>query len=245
MAGGGTRGARAAKRSGKESKRLRELERELRRKDKALAETAALLVLQKKVRGHLGGRGRRHGARRATNDPRAHRRGGRSAARGVRRPARCSGLCSRRRAVARPGGWRGSGAQGPRNAGARCPTRRQKHVLETANRPEFRDKSPRQIVPLLADKGIYIASESTFYRVLRRGRSARPPQPLRPARRHRPKEHVARGPNEVWSWDITYLRSPGPRRLLLSVPGGRRLQPEDRRLGACATRSPQRRAASS
>jgi hypothetical protein len=41
-----------AKGSGRsaDSKRIKELERELRRKDKALAETAALLVLQKKVR---------------------------------------------------------------------------------------------------------------------------------------------------------------------------------------------------
>jgi transposase len=35
---------------GVDGKRVKELERELRRKDKALAETAALLVLQKKVR---------------------------------------------------------------------------------------------------------------------------------------------------------------------------------------------------
>jgi transposase-like protein len=35
---------------GGEGKRIKELERELRRKDKALAEAAALLVLQKKVR---------------------------------------------------------------------------------------------------------------------------------------------------------------------------------------------------
>ena len=34
---------------GADSKRIKELERELRRKDRALAETAALLVLQKKV----------------------------------------------------------------------------------------------------------------------------------------------------------------------------------------------------
>ncbi|MFM2417960.1 MAG: hypothetical protein RL385_2683 [Pseudomonadota bacterium] len=39
-------------------------------------------------------------------------------------------------------------------------------VVETANLPEFRDLSPRQIVPKLADRGVYLASESTFYRVL-------------------------------------------------------------------------------
>lgn len=38
-----------------EAKRIRELEREVARKDKALAETAALLVLQKKARALLGG----------------------------------------------------------------------------------------------------------------------------------------------------------------------------------------------
>jgi putative transposase len=81
-------------------------------------------------------------------------------------------------------------------------------VLKIANSPEYRDKSPKQIVPSLADQDTYIASESTFYRVLRdeeqlahRGR-AKPPV-SRP-----PREHRATGPKQVFSWDITYLRSP-------------------------------------
>lgn len=80
-------------------------------------------------------------------------------------------------------------------------------VLDTANLPEFRNLSPRQIVPLLADRGQYIASESTFYRVLREAGQLAHRQHARPASHSRPREHVARGPNEVWSWDITYLRS--------------------------------------
>ncbi len=36
-----------------------------------------------------------------------------------------------------------------------------------ATSPEFRDVSPHQIVPALADQGRYLASESTFYRILR------------------------------------------------------------------------------
>jgi putative transposase len=79
-------------------------------------------------------------------------------------------------------------------------------VIAVATSPEFRDASPKQIVPLLADRGIYVASESTMYRVLhdadlqhRRGR-ARPPTP-------RPREHRADGPWQVASWDITYLPS--------------------------------------
>ncbi|PHJ36913.1 hypothetical protein P378_19515 [Desulforamulus profundi] len=40
-------------------------------------------------------------------------------------------------------------------------------IIKTANQPEFKSLPPSQIVPRLADEGIYIASESTFYRVLK------------------------------------------------------------------------------
>lgn len=36
-----------------------------------------------------------------------------------------------------------------------------------ATTPESRNVSPKQVVPRLADRGVYLASESTFYRVLR------------------------------------------------------------------------------
>ncbi len=81
-------------------------------------------------------------------------------------------------------------------------------LLRVANSLEYRDLSPKQIVPRLADEKKYIASESTFYRVLReekqmahRGRAKAP-------RSKPPAEHCATGPRQVWSWDITYLRSP-------------------------------------
>ena len=79
-------------------------------------------------------------------------------------------------------------------------------ILLTCNEPEFAALPPGQIVPILADRGLFIGSERSFYRVLhchgqanRRGR-ARPPQEPRPVPRLR-----ADGPNQVWSWDITYL----------------------------------------
>ena len=82
-------------------------------------------------------------------------------------------------------------------------------VLQVANDPQYRDLSPKQIVPILADEGIYIASESTFYRILREEKQLVHRESSRPAtERHRPDEHVATGPNQVWSWDITYLRGP-------------------------------------
>ncbi len=40
-------------------------------------------------------------------------------------------------------------------------------VLATVNAPQFRDLSPNQIVPRLADQGRYIGSEATLFRILR------------------------------------------------------------------------------
>jgi transposase InsO family protein len=81
-----------------------------------------------------------------------------------------------------------------------------KRILEVVNSPEYRDLSPNQIVPRLADQGEYIGSESTMYRILRqegqqnhRGRSKAP-------ERRGPSSHEATGPNQLLSWDITYLR---------------------------------------
>jgi transposase InsO family protein len=80
-------------------------------------------------------------------------------------------------------------------------------VVAVATSSQFRDLSPAQIVPILADGGVYIASEATFYRILREQRLLSHRSSARPARYSRPTEHVATGPNQVWSWDITYLRS--------------------------------------
>jgi len=81
-------------------------------------------------------------------------------------------------------------------------------ILVICNSEEFRSQSPKQIVPTLADRGLYIASESSFYRILRdanqlqhRGRTASP------VSRKRPEAYTADAANQVWSWDITYLAS--------------------------------------
>ncbi len=87
------------------------------------------------------------------------------------------------------------------------PAEREK-VLETVNTPEFRDLSPRQIVPTLADRGVYLASESTVYRILHEEDQMRHRAASKPPTKRSVKEHVATGPNQVWSWDITYLQGP-------------------------------------
>lgn len=79
-------------------------------------------------------------------------------------------------------------------------------VLAVAHSSEFGHLPPSQIVPRLADQGRYLASESTFYRVLKaenqlaHRRSERPAQP-----RSKPRAICAMAPNQVYSWDITYL----------------------------------------
>ncbi len=54
---------------------------------------------------------------------------------------------------------------------------------------------------------MYIASESTFYRILREEDQLAHRGTTRPVKHTRPKSHTATGPNQVWSWDITYLPS--------------------------------------
>ena len=81
-------------------------------------------------------------------------------------------------------------------------------ILQTVNEPSFASLPPSQIVPALADQGVYIASESSFYRVMRRvGEQNYRGRALRPS--GKPKaSHCATAPNQVWSWDITYLSGP-------------------------------------
>jgi len=111
--------------------------------------------------------------------------------------------------------WRaGDGlARGDRRPDAHRPTpphaltaAERARIVAVANEPRFAETPPARIVPALADEGIYIASESSFHRVLRahgqmnrRGR-ARPPRAARP-----PSTHVATGPGQVWCWDVTFL----------------------------------------
>lgn len=80
-------------------------------------------------------------------------------------------------------------------------------IVTVCNEPRFASLPPSQIVPRLADEGGYLASESSFYRVLHaagqqhhRGR-ARAPQVREPA------SHEATAPNQVWCWDVSYLPS--------------------------------------
>ena len=80
-------------------------------------------------------------------------------------------------------------------------------IIKTVSSPEYADLAPSQIVPKLADEGKYIASETTIYKVLKeekmnthRGRTS-------PPVKREPPTHVATAPNQVWTWDITWLNA--------------------------------------
>lgn len=108
--------------------------------------------------------------------------------------------------------WRQKGdgqdqRKGPLTAPANKLSKQERQqILDISNSAPFRDLSPKQIVPKLADQGVYMASESTFYRVLKEHAMLAHRQASKPAV-IRPKEHVATGPCQVWSWDITYLQT--------------------------------------
>jgi len=81
-------------------------------------------------------------------------------------------------------------------------------VLAVANSDEFGHLPPSQIVPRLADQGNYLASESTFYRILREEKQLAHRRSERPAQtRTKPRAICATAPNQLYSWDITYLPS--------------------------------------
>src|SRR4030095_4354559 len=81
-----------------------------------------------------------------------------------------------------------------------------RQLLTVANSAEFGHLPPSQIVPRLADRGDYIASQSTFYRVLRAENTLKPRGSDPPANpRHKPLALTATAPNQLYSWDITYL----------------------------------------
>lgn len=77
--------------------------------------------------------------------------------------------------------------------------------MDAMNRPEYRNLTPHQIVPMMAENAEYIASESTAYRLLGASKQLAHRATSRPPKNHRPMELVATAPNQVWSWDITYL----------------------------------------
>ncbi len=129
---------------------------------------------------------------------------------GCRKVKACEALGVSVRTVQR---WERGGSADRRKGSRAMPANRlsdaeRARVVAVLNAPAHCDKSPNQLVPMLADRGEYIASESTMYRILRAEKMLAHRQGSAPARRHEPTPRIATGPNQVWSWDITFLASP-------------------------------------
>lgn len=106
----------------------------------------------------------------------------------------------------KPGGLQDSRKNAVKEPVNKLSIEERQEIIKICNRAEYANLPASQIVPAMADKGEYIASESTFYRVLReasqvnhRGRASAPKNV------HKPTGYKATGANQVWSWDITYL----------------------------------------
>lgn len=84
----------------------------------------------------------------------------------------------------------------------------QERIVSLCNQSAFVDLPPTQIVPALMDQGVYVASESSFYRVLKKnGQLHHRGKSRVPQRKATLTTHTANGPCEVWCWDITYCAS--------------------------------------
>jgi len=82
-------------------------------------------------------------------------------------------------------------------------------IIKVSNESNYADLPPSKIVPKLADEGRYLASESTFYRVLKAENQLQHRQKSKPARQvKKPRALTATGANQLYSWDITYLPTP-------------------------------------
>lgn len=82
----------------------------------------------------------------------------------------------------------------------------QEAILSIVNEPRFAEAPPARIVPVLADEGVYLASESSFHRVLRAaGQAGRRGRAKTPRKSRPPTTHIATTPNQVWCWDMTFL----------------------------------------
>jgi putative transposase len=182
------------------------LRRELRRKEKALAEVAALLILQKKSENLGARRGKLTMIALRDEKMQDIKEAQRS---GARQSKACeiSGISAKtfKRWCDESGGNDGRLDTGREPHNKLTELERQ-CIISTACKSEYAALSAAKLVPTLADKGIYIGSESTVYRVLKANGQLKHRQKSKPAKKNnKPMPFIARQPNQIYSWDITYL----------------------------------------
>ena len=185
------------------------LKKELNRKDKALAETAALLVLQKKVNSIWGQRrGRLTVSHERVEMINLIKQAQLS---GARQTKACEIVGISAKTFQR---W----VQNKHHRDGRLDVRiepanklsllERQCIIKIANSAEYAHLPPSKIVPMLADNGQYIASESSFYRILSAEKQLKHRQKMNVTKQiKKPRALKATSSNQVYSWDITYLPS--------------------------------------
>jgi hypothetical protein len=104
-------------------------------------------------------------------------------------------------------------------------------IVQLANEPRFAELPPARIVPMLADEGTYVASESSFNRVLKtQGQMGHRGKAKAPQRKRPPSTHVATGAPAAVVLGPDFPRQQSAWKVVLSIPDPGRLQPQDRRL---------------
>ena len=81
-------------------------------------------------------------------------------------------------------------------------------VLDLLHSERFLDQAPAQVCAALLDKGRYLCSVRTMYRILDANQEVRERRHQRRHPVYRKPELLATGPNQVWTWDITRLKGP-------------------------------------
>ncbi len=108
--------------------------------------------------------------------------------------------------------WTKSGMTDKRKGSRATPANKmseveRQQIIRILESPEFAGLNPNQIVPKLADQGVFLGSESTMYRILRILKMNIHRQASKPSQKTSPVPLSADGPNQLWSWDISYLPS--------------------------------------
>ena len=109
--------------------------------------------------------------------------------------------------------WRKNGTTDKRKGSERkiprklSPEERLKIYQELCS-AEYKDMNPHEIYNSLLDKGIYLASSRTFYRILHEYKSIyHRTEDRKGNSKYKPDELKATAPNQVWMWDITWLKT--------------------------------------
>lgn len=99
--------------------------------------------------------------------------------------------------------------KGPNSSpGNKLTEEEREEVVMIATSAKYMNLPPSKIVPMLADQGRYVASETTFYKILKERKLSKHRGKSKPPTKNRPIPLIATAPNQIYSWDITYLKGP-------------------------------------